>query len=189
MIVTGFLGSPRKAGNTNTLLQVLLNGAAGQGAVTETVFLHDLNIQACQGCYRCEATGKCALVDGMAPLYEKVRVSDAVVLATPIYFHYVTAQTKLFLDRLYCFIDVVNQRQSRLTRQRPGAIVLTYEHPDPNRYLHVARDQEAIMNRFNFQVIETIVQPGLGKNAAPTIPADALKRAFDCGARLGAEGR
>jgi multimeric flavodoxin WrbA len=184
MKVTAFLGGPRKEGNTNKILENLLQGAASQGASVETISLHEVNISPCQGCYRCEATGNCVIEDGMALLYERLRDSDAIVIASPIYFHHVTSQTKRFIDRLYCLIDVHNQRRSRLTRRRWSVIILTYENPDQERYSNVVSDLQMLMNRFHFQVLDTIIGEGLDKNAMSRIPLTLLKKAFDVGSQL-----
>ncbi len=107
MKVLGFNGSPRKGGNTVTLVEAVLSGAASKGAETRLVNLNELDIKGCQGCEACKkAPGKCALKDDMTPLLQEMAECDAVVLGTPIYWFRVTAQLKMLIDRLYCFMGV-----------------------------------------------------------------------------------
>ena len=54
MKVTGFVGSPRKNGNTDCLVQKMLEGASTKGAETQIVYLNDLNIKECQACMKCK---------------------------------------------------------------------------------------------------------------------------------------
>ncbi len=101
-------GSPRgREGNTDIMLQEFLRGAASAGAQTETVYLKDLSINHCIGCFNCwtETPGKCIHEDDMPPLLEKVRRYDIMVHATPIYSFNMTPQLKTFQDRLLPLID------------------------------------------------------------------------------------
>lgn len=99
MKVLALLGSPRKNGNTESLLDAVLEGAAAAGGSCERVRLCDLQINPCIDCGGCAKTGRCVLVDDMQPLYPKVKEAHRVILASPIYFYGITAQAKAFVDR------------------------------------------------------------------------------------------
>jgi multimeric flavodoxin WrbA len=43
----GVVGSPRRNGNTHILVSKILEGAKEEGAIVNTIFLNDLNIQEC----------------------------------------------------------------------------------------------------------------------------------------------
>ena len=110
MQVIAFNGSPRVKGNTATLLKKALEGAASEGAETEFVQLNRINMQGCQSCYSCKkrggkSYGKCALKDGMTPLYPKIERSKAIFLGSPIYFGAVTAAAKMYIERLYPYLS------------------------------------------------------------------------------------
>jgi len=51
--ILGVMGGPRKKGNTHILVSRILEGAEAAGADTEVLFLGDLNIRECDGCYSC----------------------------------------------------------------------------------------------------------------------------------------
>ena len=106
MNVIAFNGSPRQNGATATLLNKALEGAASQGAKTEFVQLSLLSMKGCQACFACKkrggkSYGKCALKDGMTPLYAKIEHADAIFLGSPIYFGTVSSGTKMFIERLF----------------------------------------------------------------------------------------
>ena len=96
--------SPRKDGNTVTLARALLDGlrASGMERVRE-VFLDGMEIQPCTNCDAClKKDGPfCVIDDDMQPLYRQFIEANLVVLATPIYWWCISAQLKLFIDRLY----------------------------------------------------------------------------------------
>ena len=97
------LGSPRKKGNTAALADQIIAGAESAGATAERIFLHGKDISPCQACYACqrpESEG-CAIDDDMQPIYNKLIEADGWVIASPVYWFCMSAQTKLFLDR--CF--------------------------------------------------------------------------------------
>jgi multimeric flavodoxin WrbA len=99
--VLGIVGSPRRGGNTETLVDEVLAGAEEGGAVTTKVILNELNISPCQACNACGKTGICVQKDDMAHVLEYMRNSHTWVLGTPVYWWGPTAQFKAFLDRWY----------------------------------------------------------------------------------------
>jgi len=99
MKVLGILGSPRRGGNSETLLKAFLQGAAAGGAEVEEVLLRDLKISPCLEIYHCFKDGECPIKDDMRELYGKLLAADVVVLATPVFFYGVSAQAKTMIDR------------------------------------------------------------------------------------------
>ncbi len=105
MKVIAINGSPRKNGNTATLLQHALEGAASQGTETELIHLYDLDYKGCISCFGCKllggmSLGHCALKDGLKPVLEKIEKADAILLGSPIYFGQTTGMMRSFLERL-----------------------------------------------------------------------------------------
>ena len=97
--VLGIAGSPRRDGNTDILLGKVMAGAASLQAETKTVILCELNIAPCRHCDGCLNTGKCVVDDDMQQMHKDLREADHIVLASPIFFMGVTAQTKAMIDR------------------------------------------------------------------------------------------
>jgi multimeric flavodoxin WrbA len=124
------LGSPRKNGNTATLAEALAKGAGEAGAEVERFYLQGMSIHPCTGCDKCqeETDQLCVIDDDMQTLYGKVEQADTLVIATPVYWFTVSAQTKLFMDRLYALGGP--DGYSVLEGKRIG-IILAYADPDP----------------------------------------------------------
>ena len=97
------LGSPRKKGNSATLAARISRGAKSAGAEVETLFLQDLKISPCRGCDTCQKHDSkgCAIKDDMQQIYQKLIRADAWVIASPVYWFTMSAQTKIFMDRCY----------------------------------------------------------------------------------------
>ena len=103
MRILGISGSPRK-GNTEWMVEKVLEAAHGAGAETELILLRKMDIKLCRGCLTCEVgdkstPGVCVIKDGMAPLLTKMLAADAFVFGTPVYFYLLSALLKNFMDR------------------------------------------------------------------------------------------
>lgn len=103
----------RKNGNSEMLVREFEKGAKEMGNVVEVVFLRELNIDFCHGCLACQKSGKCVIKDDAKALAEKMKNTDVLVFATPVYYYSVSGQLKTMLDRMnpiygsdYKFTDV-----------------------------------------------------------------------------------
>jgi multimeric flavodoxin WrbA len=92
-------GSPRRKGNTATLLKQAVLGAREAGAVVEEVVLRDLKISPCLEIYACKRVGECAIKDDFQTFRDKLLAADGLMIASPIFFYSVSAHTKIMMDR------------------------------------------------------------------------------------------
>ena len=97
--VLGIYGSPRKEGNTDLLLDRILEGSRAAGAEVESIYVRKLKISGCLECGGCDETGECVVQDDMQTVYPLLQESDIIFLASPNFFYSVTAQVKLLIDR------------------------------------------------------------------------------------------
>jgi len=100
--ILGLYGSPRRDGNTDILLKEALRGAREAGFEIKEVFIRGLRISPCSECRECEAKGLCVIDDDMQGLYSEFFGMDGIILASPIFFYGLTAQTKMLIDRCQC---------------------------------------------------------------------------------------
>jgi len=101
MKMLGLSCSPRKGGNTETLVTEALAGARSEGAETELFSVHGKDIRPCDGCQTCVETSKCHVQDDMQDVFRLMLESDGIIFGTPIYFYTMTAQAKAIMDRTY----------------------------------------------------------------------------------------
>jgi multimeric flavodoxin WrbA len=99
MKVLGIMGSPRRQGNTELLLDKAMEGAVEAGAEVEKVLVSKLKISPCLEIYACLKDGNCAIKDDMQLLYKKFLEADHIIFASPIFFYGVTSQAKAIIDR------------------------------------------------------------------------------------------
>ncbi|HWR40350.1 MAG TPA: flavodoxin family protein [Patescibacteria group bacterium] len=149
MKVIALVGSPRKNGNTDTLLQKALEGAKAQGAATEIFYLNELNIRGCQACYGCKKTGKCVVSDDLVKVFAAIDEADGVILGSPIYFGRFTAQSALFLDRLFSYIRP--DFTTSLGSGKKYGLVFTQGQPDAELYTGTVNATAAVLERIGFQ--------------------------------------
>ena len=102
MKVLGLVGSGRKDGNTNTLVDKILEGAKTKGHETKKMFLADVTISPIGDCSACRKAGQCLKKDDFDAVMNEVLESDCVIFGTPIYWTGPTGQMKNFVDRWQC---------------------------------------------------------------------------------------
>lgn len=189
MKVLGISGSPRKAGNTDTLLDKALEGAKSAGGQVEKIVLNDLNIRPCQECGGCDETGICVIADDMQLVYKKLNGADAVIVASPIFFGSITAQLKTMIDRLQSLwvLKYVLKKAGTARRRRRG-IFLCVSAARKKRFFENAKSIIKIFfATLDIKYAGDLCLGGLDKREAVTERRDALKKAFELGRALVAE--
>ena len=95
-----FSGSPRKKGNSDTILAAVVKGIEQNKGKVESVRICDLDIGPCVACGGCDKTGHCVIDDDMQGIYDKVLAASSMLLVSPVYFYAVSGQMKIFIDRM-----------------------------------------------------------------------------------------
>jgi multimeric flavodoxin WrbA len=180
------MGSPRKKGNSATLAGQVAAGAEAAGAQVERFSLHGMDIRPCRACDACHKEGNsgCVVKDDMQALYPKLREADAIVLASPIYWFTVSAQTKLLMDRWYA----LEQPGGNALRGKRIGIVLTYGDSDPfnSGAVNALRTFQDAFHYIGADVVGAVY--GSASEAGEIAANEALMRkAYRLGQRLGSE--
>jgi len=163
MKILALHASPRLHGNSAQLLNTLLEEARGLGATTNSYTLNTLQIKGCQACYTCRKPGKekqCAVKDDMQPILAELFAADAVVLATPVYMWQMTAQAKLFIDRLMPALKP--DYTSWLDGQRM-LVLYTQGQPDVTYFASYFKYANKMLGFLGFRTMEPLVFGGLGE--------------------------
>ncbi len=123
------LGSPRRKGNSAILADMIAQGAKSTGAKVETLFIQGMKIAPCKSCYACQKPNSkgCSINDDMQIVYKKLRESDAWIIASPVYWFTLSAQTKLWMDRTFALIPYAKEA---FVGKRI-AIAMSYGDADP----------------------------------------------------------
>ncbi len=128
MKILSVFSGPRKNKNTHALLKNFLNGFLSQKKETKIydIFLPDKDISFCEGCMLCKTKlDTCFKKDDMTDLHKKFKKSDIIILATPVYWFNMTAQLKIFIDRLFAL-------KAEDFKGKKIVLIVTFEDVDIN---------------------------------------------------------
>ena len=182
MKVIGIVGSPRKDGNTETLVQTVLDAAKGKGHSTEKFNLNELQFAGCQACMYCKSHDHCRLDDGLTQVLDAVKEADAIVFGAPIYMWQLSGQFKLFEDRLYMFLG--KDFKVSLNPGKKAVIVTSQGNPDAKMFEGVAHGFASVLKMYGFQVVDTIQMTGGNNPSAVKERPDLLDKAVNAGKQL-----
>ncbi|MCC6033316.1 MAG: flavodoxin family protein [Desulfurococcaceae archaeon] len=108
--VLGLNASPRKYGNTYKLLEVALETASMYGAETKLIHLYDYDIKPCEGCLSDEQLAcrpPCINDDGSWSVLREILKSDALIIATPVFWYGPSGHLKNLIDKLTVFENMI----------------------------------------------------------------------------------
>ncbi len=182
MKIIGIDGSPRKNGNTEKMVKRVLAGAKDAGSETEFLKLADLDINYCQGCLACRATGECVIEDDMARVVDSIQQSDVIVLGSPIYIWQVSGNTKVFMDRL-CQL-LTPSFESRLNVPKRIAFAFTQGNPDADLFKPYFDYQEKVYPILGFTLAGRIHAVGTRGKKDILAQEETLAKAYSFGRSL-----
>lgn len=185
MKVLGINGSPRIGGNTDILLDKVLEGAESKGAETEKIILNKLKFSPCQECESMRDDGECVIHDDMHELYKKIKDADILVLASPIFFGSLSAQTKMMIDRFQCVWHLKYMLNKDTGYRKKKAVFISVEGSKRNDFFENAK--RIVKNLFatiDAEYQGELFCSGMNDKAGILKHAGCLKKAFELGARI-----
>ncbi len=187
--VIGISGSPHRHGNTETLLDKFLEGAAGAGAGVDKIVLRSMNYAPCQGCNACHKTGECIVRDDAEAIIERIMSCDCLAIASPIYSMGITAELKGLIDRAQYiwaqkFILKTRFYPDDLIRRHKGVFISTAGLPWEHVFDAAFPAITAFFNTIGFEYYDNIIANNMdtwhGIRGHPT----ALNEAFAKGEKV-----
>lgn len=131
MKILAFNGSPRRKGNTATMLENAIAGASEKGADVEYFDLYKMEFSGCISCFTCKRLDKqrpvtCVVKDDLEPILEKVSEADAILIGTPVYFGVETAAARALIERLcFPYLNYEDYSKSHFPRRIPVGLIYT----------------------------------------------------------------
>jgi multimeric flavodoxin WrbA len=182
------VGSPRRTGNSATLAQAVQRGAKDAGVHASLRFIDDYVSSFLRDCRSCRLPdGTCAIPDQFGRLFlEEFIAAQAIVFCSPIYWYGVSAQTKAFLDRTFCYYaasypghaDVV----AGMSEKRIG-LVLASEETYPGAALGIVHQVQEFARYTRSEFVGVVRGVGNSRGEVACDPGDPLQAAV----RLGRE--
>ncbi len=132
MKIITILGSPRKKGNTATVLSMFEN-MVGKDHEVERININQYKVGGCLGCYKCKEKKDepgCVQKDDALTIFEKMIQADAIVYASPLYCWSFTSQIKPLIDRHFCLVSGEGTAgHDSLISGKPAALLVTCAGP------------------------------------------------------------
>lgn len=149
MKVVTILGSPRKDGNTATVLGWVEEALKSQGHKVDHVHITDHKINGCVECYTCQSKPDepgCPQQDDALKIFDRILAADAVIYGSPVFCWSWTAQIKPLIDRHFCLIvETGAGNYKSLIEGKKMALVGTCAGP-------VEGNGQLLVDQFNFLV-------------------------------------
>jgi multimeric flavodoxin WrbA len=101
--IIALLGSPLLQGNTAKLLDEAIRGAKVAGCEVEKIEVTNLQFNACREIFYCRSEETCAMKDDITPLYERFRLMDGIIIASPVMTMGIPGRLKSFMDRFQVY--------------------------------------------------------------------------------------
>jgi multimeric flavodoxin WrbA len=185
MDILGINGSPRIGGNTDILLDRVLEGARKAGADVEKVVLNNLKFSPCLECDNLRDDGSCIIEDDMQSLYKKIEVIDALILASPVFFGTLSAHMKMMIDRFQCAWRSKHLLEKDLFRKRKIGAFISVAASDRRDFFN--NSKMVVKNLFvtiNVEYKEELFCPGCHAKSAILGHPDCLQKAYELGQRF-----
>jgi multimeric flavodoxin WrbA len=167
MKIIGLSASPRKEGNTAWAINKILEGAKDQGAEIQSFYSSDLAIKPCKACLGCKQSDGCVINDDMQQLYDALGQADALVLGSPVYMGQMSAQAKIFTDRLYA--QITPRFSPHFKEKNAGkklVLVFTQGNPDSAKFQVYFDYTKQMFQMLEFDVKGVHVIAGLRNESA-----------------------
>jgi multimeric flavodoxin WrbA len=148
-------GSPRKNGDTITLVNEMIKHLDGEVRIVHTYFEH---ISPCVDCRYCWETDVCAINDGMQEYYKLLDEVDNVVIASPIYFSELTGEILSFFSRLqqYYVARRIKKDGSFKLKRKNGALIVAAGGDATDLEGRVIRSAKIIFRHINTEMIDCV---------------------------------
>lgn len=109
------INGSHRVGNTKRFVETAESILTNKGYKVDTFNLLEKRFDICNGCLVCEDTGECVLPDVFtADIFPALKLADAYVFASPVYFNTVTTLFKNFIDRTNSLCGYYEENQKKL---------------------------------------------------------------------------
>jgi multimeric flavodoxin WrbA len=187
--VLGISGSPHRHGNTETLLDSFLDGAAHAGGQVDKIILRNMHYAACRGCNACHKTGECIVEDDAEIIIDRVHSCDCLAVASPIYSMGITSELKGLIDRgqyiwAQKFILKTRFYPDEVIHRHKAVFISTAGLPWENVFDAAFPVITAFFNTMGFEYYDNVIANDMDKYNGIRGHPTALTQAFDKGEKV-----
>jgi len=172
-------GSARQGGDTDTLAGEFLRGL---GECVDCDCTHfrpiAMEIEHCRACLSCATGGGCVIDDDMRAVYPAFCDADMVVIATPMFWGYMTSQLKTLFDRLEAIVS------ERCFGGKDFVLLIGYRHYYGSMIEWLERITRGFGSRSHAIALQTF-DPVIGRDIPIVDKPEERARAHQLGVQLG----
>ncbi len=160
----------------------MLKGASDVGAETKSFNLSKMIITPCEACQHCKGNeGECATKDDMQDIYEELKEADAFILGSPVYMWQMSAQAKLFTDRLYAlYMTGFEEKYGK----KDIALVFSQGNPDENIFSEYYNYTKNMFEFLGYNVVDMLTSSGNPAPGEVKNKEEVLEKAREIGKKL-----
>ncbi len=147
-------GSPRKNGNSNTLVDSFIKGAEEAGHETVRFDAAFKDVHPCIGCNSCGMDGPCVFKDDFEFVRQHIVDADVVVFATPMYYFGISAQLKAVIDRFYAVNGSIH-------RPKKAVLLMTYANTDVSQAEPIKSHYRVLLDYLGWEDAGQIIASGV----------------------------
>jgi multimeric flavodoxin WrbA len=134
-------------------------------------YSRDLDIKPCQSCYGCRKGDKgCIINDDMQKLYAALETADALILGSPVYMGQMSAQAKIFTDRLFASKQFSPRFSPHFKEanavKKKMVLVFTQGNPDSGLFQEYFDYTKKMFQMLNFDIKDVVVVAGMREESA-----------------------
>ncbi len=156
MKTIAIVGSPRKEGNCDILVNELVEKLEGDKKI---YYLDELDMNYCEACQKCQ-TGPCVQNDDLNKVVTEMMEADLFIFSSPIYYGQMTAQAKTLIDRFY----QVSQNPDKSLEGTKVVQIYTQANPTEAFDGYIESMKNMPFGYMGMEVIDTVVARGaMGK--------------------------
>lgn len=193
-IIKAIYTSPRKNGNTATLLNRVLDGVAETlptAQIEKIYFVERVVIKPCLECYACErSNGMCIIInDDFNRIKESLLQADAILFAAPIFFYGLNSSAKAFVDRCQSSwvkkyrLDGYKMGEKPLTRK--GFFVSAGATRGKELFTGALLTMRYFFDTLDAELTDTLLCRGLDGESDAANNSACLTEAFEKGKKFG----
>jgi multimeric flavodoxin WrbA len=183
------VGSPRRAGNSATLAKAVQRAAEATGAQVALRSVDDFIASFLRGCHSCRLpSSECSIADQFRTLFfEDFIPAQGVIFCSPVYWYGLSAQTKAFFDRTFCYYAASYPDSAQvidgMSRKRIG-LVLASEETYPGASLGIVHQIQEFSCYTHSEFVGVVHGIGNSRGEVTRDPGDPILAAEQLGREI-----
>ena len=152
MKTVAIVGSPRREGNCDILVNKLLEQIDGE---KDIYYLNEVDMSYCNACQACQK-GDCVKDDDTRKIIDEMLEADLFIFSSPVYYGQMSAQAKTLIDRFY----QISQNPNKSLEGTKVIEIFTQAQPSDAFATYIDSMKVMPFGYMGMEIVDTIVAKG-----------------------------